>query len=74
VADGRRRTIERHIVAVMLKPGDKAPDFTLLDQDGNPFALSKIAEGQEGMALDLLLPEDVQAVMSGLRPATKSRR
>jgi hypothetical protein len=25
----------------MLKPGDKAPDFTLLDQDGNPFTLSK---------------------------------
>jgi peroxiredoxin Q/BCP len=24
----------------MLKPGDKAPDFTLLDQDGNPLALS----------------------------------
>ena len=25
----------------MLKPGDKAPDFTLLDQDGRPFTLSK---------------------------------
>jgi len=25
----------------MLKPGDKAPDFTLLDQDGQPFTLSK---------------------------------
>ena len=24
-----------------LKPGDKAPDFTLLDQDGQPFTLSK---------------------------------
>ncbi|MEO7571680.1 MAG: thioredoxin-dependent thiol peroxidase [Acidimicrobiales bacterium] len=24
-----------------LKPGDKAPDFTLLDQEGNPFTLSK---------------------------------
>ena len=24
-----------------LKPGDKAPDFTLLDQDGEPFTLSK---------------------------------
>jgi thioredoxin-dependent peroxiredoxin len=23
------------------KPGDKAPDFTLLDQDGEPFTLSK---------------------------------
>ena len=25
----------------MLKPGDKAPDFTLLDQNGEPFTLSK---------------------------------
>jgi peroxiredoxin Q/BCP len=25
----------------MLKPGDKAPDFTLLDQNGQPFSLSK---------------------------------
>jgi peroxiredoxin Q/BCP len=25
----------------MLKPGDKAPDFTLLDQNGQPFTLSK---------------------------------
>ena len=24
-----------------LKPGDKAPDFTLFDQDGNAFTLSK---------------------------------
>jgi peroxiredoxin Q/BCP len=24
----------------MLRPGDKAPDFTLLDQEGNPFTLS----------------------------------
>ncbi len=24
----------------MLKPGDKAPDFTLLDQNGEPFSLS----------------------------------
>jgi peroxiredoxin Q/BCP len=27
--------------ATMLKPGDKAPDFTLLDQNGEPFTLSK---------------------------------
>ena len=26
------------IVNVMLKPGDKAPDFTLLDQHGEPFS------------------------------------
>jgi len=24
-----------------LKPGDKAPDFTLLDQHGEPFSLKK---------------------------------
>ena len=28
----------------MLKPGDKAPDFTLLDQEGEPFTLSKSLE------------------------------
>jgi peroxiredoxin Q/BCP len=28
-------------VELMLKPGDKAPDFTLLDQNGEPFTLSK---------------------------------
>jgi peroxiredoxin Q/BCP len=27
----------------MLKPGDKAPDFTLLDQDGNEVSLSRQA-------------------------------
>jgi peroxiredoxin Q/BCP len=27
--------------ACMLKPGDKAPDFTLLDQEGNSFTLSR---------------------------------
>jgi len=27
-------------VPVMLSPGDKAPDFTLVDQDGNEFSLS----------------------------------
>ena len=25
----------------LLKPGDKAPDFTLVDQNGEPFTLSK---------------------------------
>jgi peroxiredoxin len=29
------------IVTVMLKPGDKAPDFTLLDQHGEKFKLSQ---------------------------------
>jgi len=27
--------------SAMLNPGDKAPDFTLLDQNGEPFSLSK---------------------------------
>ena len=26
----------------MIEPGDKAPDFTLSDQDGNPVALSQL--------------------------------
>jgi peroxiredoxin Q/BCP len=26
----------------VLKPGDKAPDFTLQDQDGNDVALSRL--------------------------------
>lgn len=26
----------------MLQPGDKAPDFTLPDQDGEPFTLSSL--------------------------------
>src|SRR5215216_6145178 len=26
---------------MVLQPGDKAPDFTLLDQQGKPFTLSK---------------------------------
>jgi peroxiredoxin len=28
-------------VVGMLKQGDKAPDFTLLDQNGEPFSLSE---------------------------------
>jgi len=29
----------------MLKPGDKAPDFTLPDQDGNEITMSKLIAG-----------------------------
>jgi peroxiredoxin Q/BCP len=29
----------------MLKPGDKAPDFTLSDQDGNEMTMSKLLAG-----------------------------
>lgn len=32
-----------------LKPGDKAPDFTLLDQDGKPFTLSKHVKGRTAL-------------------------
>lgn len=32
----------------MLKQGDQAPDFTLLDQDGNPFTLSESLKKQVG--------------------------
>jgi cytochrome oxidase Cu insertion factor (SCO1/SenC/PrrC family) len=38
---GSRSRRSRDTVAAMLKPGDKAPDFTLLDQNGEPFTLSK---------------------------------
>jgi peroxiredoxin len=41
----------------MLKPGDKAPDFTLLDQNGEPFSLSKSLKARKGVAFCLLLPE-----------------
>jgi peroxiredoxin len=39
----------------MLKEGDKAPTFTLLDQDGEPFELSESLE-QKARHLILLLP------------------
>jgi len=32
-----------------LKPGDKAPDFTLLDQHGDPFTLSKSLKGRKAL-------------------------
>jgi peroxiredoxin Q/BCP len=40
----------------MLKTGDAAPDFTLLDQDGNEFSLSKSREGK-GMHLIYFYPK-----------------
>ena len=49
----------------MLKPGDKAPDFTLLDQHGQPFSLSKSIKQQKVKALDLLLPADRHESVSG---------
>ena len=43
IGDGRTGVAPAAVgdtVPVMLQPGDKAPDFTLLDQDGNAFPLS----------------------------------
>ena len=44
-ADGRRLGFGHgellSVIRMPLKPGDKAPDFTLLDQHGEPFTLSK---------------------------------
>ncbi|MGH9243053.1 MAG: thioredoxin-dependent thiol peroxidase [Acidimicrobiales bacterium] len=40
-----------------LKPGDKAPDFTLLDQDGEPFTLSKSLKQQKVWHLIYFYPK-----------------
>ncbi len=40
-----------------LKPGDKAPDFTMLDQDGNPFTLSKHVKEKKVRTLIYFYPE-----------------
>lgn len=40
-----------------LKPGDKAPDFTLLDQDGNPFTLSKHVKERKVRTLIFFYPK-----------------
>jgi len=52
------RSIARPIVAAMpLKPGDKAPDFTLLDQKGEPFSLSKSLKARKVWHLIYFYPE-----------------
>lgn len=40
-----------------LKPGDKAPDFTLLDQNGEPFTLSKSLKQRKAWHLIYFYPE-----------------
>ena len=40
-----------------LKPGDKAPDFTLLDQDGNTFTLSSDVKGRKVRTLIYFYPK-----------------
>ena len=41
----------------MLKQGDKAPDFTLLDQDGEPFHLAESIERGKGWTLVYFYPK-----------------
>jgi thioredoxin-dependent peroxiredoxin len=40
-----------------LKQGDKAPDFTLLDQDGEPFHLAESVERGKGWTLVYFYPK-----------------
>jgi peroxiredoxin Q/BCP len=40
-----------------LKPGDKAPDFTLLDQNGDPFTLSKSLKAKKVRHLIYFYPK-----------------
>ena len=40
-----------------LKPGDKAPDFTLLDQNGEPFTLSKSLKAKKVWHLIYFYPK-----------------
>ena len=40
-----------------LKPGDKAPDFTLLDQNGEPFHLAESIENRKSWHLVYFYPK-----------------
>lgn len=40
-----------------LEPGDKAPDFTLSDQDGQPFSLSKSLKARKARHLVFFYPK-----------------
>ena len=40
-----------------LKPGDKAPNFTLLDQNGEPFSLSKSLKAKKVRHLIYFYPQ-----------------
>jgi peroxiredoxin len=40
-----------------LKPGDKAPDFTLLDQNDEPFTLSRSLKQRKTRHLIYFYPE-----------------
>lgn len=39
-----------------LEPGDKAPDFTLLDQHGEPFSLSQSRKARKAPHLLFFYP------------------
>ena len=45
------------IVGAMLKVGDKAPDFTLQDQNGEPFSLSESIKRRKIRHLVYFYPE-----------------
>jgi peroxiredoxin len=45
----------------MLKPGDKAPDFTLLDQDGEAFSLSGSLQASKALHLLYFYPMSLHA-------------
>ena len=44
-----------------LKPGDKAPDFTLLDQNGEPFTLSKSLKQRKVWHLIYFYPKETRS-------------
>ena len=41
----------------MLKPGDKAPDFTLVDQQGEKFKLSQSIKGSKAPHMIFFYPK-----------------
>ena len=47
--------------AMPLKPGDKAPDFTLLDQNGEPFSLSKSRKAKKVWHLIYFYPKETRS-------------
>jgi len=47
--------------SIPLEPGDKAPDFTLLDQNGEPFSLSKSVKARKVLHLIYFYPSASQS-------------
>jgi len=50
-----------------LKPGDKAPDFTVLDQHGKPFSLKKSLREREVWHLIFFSPGGDEELSAGGR-------